>query len=203
MADMTGKYLFPGEAEPRKMRFRERINGSNVTDCLSISDAEWAVAGVTRHDPPSFDSDTHKQSWNAGTTSWDTTALSDEEKDALLAQEKITAKNRAVASMQSEMGQGITVAAAGGVLLRADDVGQGQMTRLKDKLASGGTQRLVTRAGAKVTATQAVSSLLFTTLETYVGEMVDAEFAAHDAIDALTTPAAARSYTHTWPTRAR
>jgi len=185
------------------MKFRERVGGQNVTDCLSISDADWAAAGVTRCDPPSFDPDTHKQSWNAGTTSWDTTALSADEKAALLAGEKTSAKARATASMQSEMGQGITVAAAGGILLRADDVGQGQVTRLKDKLASGGTQRLVTRAGAKVTATQAVSSLLFTTLETYVGEMVDAEFAAHDAIDALTTPAAARSYTHTWPTRAR
>lgn len=203
MADSQGWYLFPGETSPRRMSFREHVGGANVTDCLSISDAEWAAAGVTRHDPPAFDADTHKQSWNAGTTSWDTTALSDEEKDALLAQEKTTAKNRATAKLRSEMDQGITIAAAGGILLRADDVGQGQVTRLKDKLASGGTQRLVTRAGAKVTATQAIANLLFTTLETYVAEMVDAEFAAHDAIDALTTPAAARSYTHTWPTRAR
>jgi hypothetical protein len=185
------------------MKFRERVGGHNVTDCLSISDADWAAAGVTRHDKPDYDPDTHKQSWNAATTSWDTTALSDEEKDALLAQEKITAKNRATAKLRSEMEKGITVAAVDGILIRADDVGQGQVTRLKDKLASGGTQRLVTRAGAKLTATQAVANLLFTTLEAYVAETVDAEFDAHDAIDALTTPAAARSYTHTWPTRAR
>ena len=203
MADKNGLYLFPGETAPRRMKFRERVGAENVTDCLMYSDAEWAAQGVTRHDRPSFNPDTHRVSWDTGSTSWSTIALSASEVAVLLDVEKTRAKARATTEMQAELAIGITIAGAGGMLVRTDDIGQSQLRRLKDRLATGGSQRLVTRAGSKVTADQATANLLHDTVETYVSEMVDAEFAAHDAIDALTALAAVRSYRHSWPSRAR
>jgi len=201
MADAAGFYLFPGEPQPRRMRFREKVNGESATDCLATSDEDWASIGVTRHDRPDFDPDTHKVTWDG--SAWKKTALTAAQKAAVLDAAKAEAKARVTGGFHMEIQQGITVAAAGGAQIRADDVGQGQITRLKEKTAGGGSQKIVTRAGAAVEASEALATAIHSALSGYISEMEAAEYDAYVAIDALTTPADCRAYTPSWPTRVR
>jgi hypothetical protein len=183
-------------AYPAPLPFRVRLsNGQTRTNPESFTPSEIAAWGfVAVSAPPSFDPNTEALSWTG--SAWSVTARS-------VADRKTEMKSalRSEFAARKAAGKTITIDSTD-IAFATDDSAHQQLKALSDRLASeGGTQKAVTRSGARINVTAAQAAAVFSAIDDYQAACWTREYDLDAAIDAAADHAAldAIDVTAGWP----